>query len=387
MIITRKNCSVILAALCLAILLVLLYPQKVAAADGYGIYVGGQEVTSENAASVTGSGISGTISYDRASNTLTLNNATISISGFSYLNNKSVLPVAVIGARTDSGSTFNIELIGKNYIKNVTVPSSLPPDASTNDKYTWKSSTHNGIFGINSKAALVFTGTGSLEIEDDDIEEAINVSDLIINEGATVISRVSHSNSTSGIEATNVTVDGTLYAENNASETYSNGIWANHITVNNSGSLTAYGKGGKAAIVRELFAIGNDITLKAGSSSSKAYYVSEFVEASYLTAKKGSTISVKPASLSSIAKMNKGFTAKWKSLTGSYVDGYQIRYSLKPSMKSAKTKTVSGSPKSSLKVSKLKSKKKYYVQIRSYKIVNGKKNYSSWSAKKSVKTK
>ena len=38
-------------------------------------------------------------------------------------------------------------------------------------------------------------------------------------------------------------------------------------------------------------------------------------------------------------------------------------------------------------VKKLKAKKKYYVRIRTYKTVNGKKVYSSWSKVKSVKTK
>ena len=38
-------------------------------------------------------------------------------------------------------------------------------------------------------------------------------------------------------------------------------------------------------------------------------------------------------------------------------------------------------------VKKLKSKKKYYVRVRSYKIVNGKKVYGKWSEVKAVKTK
>ena len=379
--ITRRiNYTLILATLCVALLYVLLYPQKVAAGSaGYGIYVGGQEVTSENAASITGSGISGTISYDHASNTLTLKNATINKSGFSYLNNKSVFPVSVIGARTDSGSTFNIELIGKNYIKDVTVPSSLPADASTNDEYTWKASKHWGveIYGINSKATLAFKGTGSLVIKDSGIEKSISVSDMTINKGSTVISRDSF------IDATNVTVEGTLYAEN--SKSY--GIWANRIKVSNNGTFTAYGKGGKAAIVNKSLVLGDKVILKAGTSSSKAYYASKFVEAAYLTAKAGLKISVKPTALSSLTRAKKGFNAKWKSLSGIYADGYQIRYSLKSSMNKAKIKTVAGSSKKSLKVRKLKAKKKYYVQIRAYKKVKGKRYYSSWSAKKKVKTK
>ena len=39
------------------------------------------------------------------------------------------------------------------------------------------------------------------------------------------------------------------------------------------------------------------------------------------------------------------------------------------------------------KVKKLKAKEKYYVRIRTYKTVNGKKVYSSCSKVKSVKTK
>lgn len=48
-------------------------------------------------------------------------------------------------------------------------------------------------------------------------------------------------------------------------------------------------------------------------------------------------------------------------------------------MKSAK--------KASLTVKKLKAKRAYYVQIRTYKTVDGKKLYSSWSKMKKVKTK
>ena len=69
------------------------------------------------------------------------------------------------------------------------------------------------------------------------------------------------------------------------------------------------------------------------------------------------------------------------------ITGYQIRCSLKSSMAGAKTVTVKGYAKTSTKVKKLKAKKKYYVQIRTYKTVNGKNYYSNWSAKKTVKTK
>ena len=82
----------------------------------------------------------------------------------------------------------------------------------------------------------------------------------------------------------------------------------------------------------------------------------------------------------------KGFTVTWRKQRKE-TTGYQIRYSTSKSMKGAKAKTVKGASKSSLKVSKLKGGKKYYVQVRTYKKVGGKTYCSSWSKAKAVKTK
>ena len=95
-----------------------------------------------------------------------------------------------------------------------------------------------------------------------------------------------------------------------------------------------------------------------------------------------------PAStkITKLKKAKKSFTVKWKKKSG--VTGYQVRYSLKSSMKGAKTVKVKSAKTVSKKVKKLKKKKKkYYVQVRTYKVVNGKTYWSGWSAKKSVKTK
>lgn len=78
----------------------------------------------------------------------------------------------------------------------------------------------------------------------------------------------------------------------------------------------------------------------------------------------------------------KSFTAKTKKLSG--INGYQIRYSVKKNMKKSKTVTTK---KTSKTVKKLISKKKYYVQVRAYKTVNGKKVFSSWSKVKNITTK
>ena len=55
-------------------------------------------------------------------------------------------------------------------------------------------------------------------------------------------------------------------------------------------------------------------------------------------------------------------------------------------MKGAKYKTA-GKKSSSKKITKLKKKTKYYVQVRTYTISKNVKYYSKWSKKKVVKTK
>ena len=62
--------------------------------------------------------------------------------------------------------------------------------------------------------------------------------------------------------------------------------------------------------------------------------------------------------------------------------GYEVQYSTKSNYKSATKKIVAAS-KTSLSITKLKAKKKYYVRIRAYKTytdANGKtaKAYGSW---------
>ncbi len=94
----------------------------------------------------------------------------------------------------------------------------------------------------------------------------------------------------------------------------------------------------------------------------------------------------KPAKGINISKAKKAFKAKWKKNKAER-SGVQIRYSTKKSMKKAVTTQAKGANVKAKKVKKLKKNRKYYVQVRSYKVVNGKTYYSSWSTKKTVKTK
>lgn len=104
------------------------------------------------------------------------------------------------------------------------------------------------------------------------------------------------------------------------------------------------------------------------------------------TASRSFTIVPKGTTISSLSAVSKGFSVKWnKQPTQS--TGYQIRYSTKSNMSSAKTVTVSKNSTLSKKITGLTAGKKYYVQVRTYKTVSSTKYYSSWSGTKSVTTK
>ena len=101
-------------------------------------------------------------------------------------------------------------------------------------------------------------------------------------------------------------------------------------------------------------------------------------------------------SVSKLTKAKRAFTVKWKKPSKANLKqttGYQVRWSTskKFTKKATKTMTVKATSaagrKCTLKVSKLKAKKTYYVQVRTYKKVGGKTYYSSWSKAKAVKTK
>ena len=98
------------------------------------------------------------------------------------------------------------------------------------------------------------------------------------------------------------------------------------------------------------------------------------------------TVKPKKTSIKKLSKGKKKFTVTWAKVSG--VKGYQIQYSSdKKFKKNNKSVTVTKQKTTKATVKKLKSKKKYYVRVRTYKTVNGKKIYSSWSKVKSVKTK
>ena len=101
-------------------------------------------------------------------------------------------------------------------------------------------------------------------------------------------------------------------------------------------------------------------------------------------------INPKGTSLSKLSAARKAVTVKWKKqaarMSKSRISGYQIQYSTSSKFSNAKIRTVKGYRNTSKRISSLKAKKKYYVRIRTYMKVGSKKYYSSWSRKKSIKT-
>lgn len=91
------------------------------------------------------------------------------------------------------------------------------------------------------------------------------------------------------------------------------------------------------------------------------------------------TITVRPLNTGKVTSKSsaKGqIKISWKAAKS--VSGYQVQYSRSATMKNAKSATVKSNTRS-MTLRKLSLKKNYYIRIRTYKVVNGKKYYSKWS--------
>ena len=131
-----------------------------------------------------------------------------------------------------------------------------------------------------------------------------------------------------------------------------------------------------------------DVTYASGRKNVGTYKVTVKMKGNYSGSKTVSfKINPKATTMSTVTAASKGFTAKWKKLT-TQTTGYQLQYALNSKFTSGKkTVTISSNKTVSKKVTKLKASKKYYVRVRTYKTVSGKKYYSAWSKAKAVTTK
>ena len=83
--------------------------------------------------------------------------------------------------------------------------------------------------------------------------------------------------------------------------------------------------------------------------------------------------------------IKKGFRLIWGKIKNS--SGYEIQYSTSKKFKKAKKKTVKNGTATKKKIKKLKSGKTYYIRVRAYSVLSGKKTVSKWSKVKKVKVK
>ena len=96
-------------------------------------------------------------------------------------------------------------------------------------------------------------------------------------------------------------------------------------------------------------------------------------------------ITSKKTKLSSVKAGHGSIKVKWKKVKKQNT-GYQIIISTNKNFKKGNKKVlVKGSKKSSKTVNGLKSGRKYFVKVRTYKTVGGKKIFSDWSNKKTVR--
>ena len=104
------------------------------------------------------------------------------------------------------------------------------------------------------------------------------------------------------------------------------------------------------------------------------------------TVKKSFNIVPKGTAIVKLTAKKRGISVKWKK-QAVQTTGYEIQYSTSSKFKGAKKIGNIRAKTTSKSISKLKAKKRYYVRIRTYKTVKGKRHYSGWSKSRSVKTK
>jgi len=139
----------------------------------------------------------------------------------------------------------------------------------------------------------------------------------------------------------------------------------------------------------KVVAVSSDGKITVKGTGKATITITAVATTNYKETTKKITIKVIPkkATLSSV----KSSTKKKATVTlkkDSMATGYQIQYSTSSSFKSGnKTKSITKNTTVKKTLTGLESGKKYYVRVRSYKTIDGRKEYGSWSTKSSVKVK
>lgn len=109
--------------------------------------------------------------------------------------------------------------------------------------------------------------------------------------------------------------------------------------------------------------------------------------ASALAAEKKSAKKPPATKIAKLTRTQNTLTVKWKKVSTKKADGYEVRYATNAKMTKAKTQKVTKAKTASVTIKKkIKPATTYYVQVRTYKKVGKKTQYSAWSATKSITT-
>ncbi len=129
------------------------------------------------------------------------------------------------------------------------------------------------------------------------------------------------------------------------------------------------------------------ITLKKGTYVIEAWDKAGNVAKKNVSVGGSSSVKLSKTSLiSAKSKKKNKILVTWKK--NKNADGYQLQYAVKKNFsKGRKTILIKNSKTTRYEIKRLKSKKSYYIRIRSYKTVNKTKKYGVWSVRKMVKVK
>lgn len=269
--------------------------------------------------------------------------------GGNYRVTKIDIPIESIAVSAAGDATSITQNMGS-----LQMSASLTPSNTTQKNYTWDIVSGGELAAIDQNGLLTAKGTGN---------------------GIVTVRAASEDNPS-------VYKDFSVIISNNAS-LYKLSFSANGGSgLNESAMTVAYGSklGILPTCYRKGYVFGGWYTAASGGSKISSATVCTKAASYYAHWNK---VSVSRASISSLVSGSKKFTVKYKAVSGA--TGYLVRYSLRLNMSSANSVAVTGTQKT---MQKLKSGKKYYVQVRAYKIDSSKsKVYGSWSTVKSVKVK
>ena len=315
------------------------------------------------------------VEYD---NNINIGNATITVIGFGdYIGkvqkNFKIVPATVTGVTSTVNTTSEVTLKWNKNNGNVSGYKVYTYDASSK-LYNQIAVTSNISYKISGLKAgttyrfaikAYYTNSGTTYTSND-------YSSVFVTTTTPV--KTTFSKFSSGTD--NVTVEWKKVSGATGYEVYmstnSNGNYSKIITISNNNTFKY--KKTKLSIAKNYY-----FKIRAYRVVGNKTYFGPFSNALTTTTK------TKAPTISKLTSGKKKLTVKLKKVSGA--KGYQIQYSTNKKFKKNNKSTNISKNTTKKTISKLSAKKKYYVRIRAYRNVNGKKIYSSWSKVKNVTTK